>query len=90
MFQDNLKYLFSEIKKPFNGETIVLSHNQPTSYGLYFDGIQINSNSASVNNALGKLNNIETFLSKKTSLDIFLKNGSIQHLIHGNTNRFMG
>lgn len=90
LFQDNLKYLLSEIKKPFDGETIVLSHNQPTSYGLYFDGIQVNSNSPSVNAALGKINNIETFLSKKTSLDIFLKNGTVQHLIHGNTNRFMG
>jgi len=71
LFQDNLKYLLSEIKKPFDGETIVLSHNQPTSYGLYFDGIQVNSNSPSVNAALGKVNNIETFLSKKQVLIFF-------------------
>lgn len=90
LYRDNLNYLLNEIKKPFDGETILLTHNQPTSFGLYFDGNQINSNSPNVNSSLGKTNNIENFVSKKTSLEIFLQKGYVQHLIHGNASRFLG
>lgn len=90
LYQDNLKYLLDEIQKPFNGETVLLTHNQPTSFGLYFDGNQINSSSRNVNNALNKSNNIEHFVCKKTSLEIPLLKGLIQHVIHGNSNKFLG
>lgn len=90
LYQDNLKYLMKEIKKPFDGDTILLTHNQPTSFGLYFDGNQINSSSVRVNAALNKTNHIESFVSKKTSLEVFLEKGYIKHLIHGNASRFLG
>lgn len=90
LYQDNLKYLLNEIKKPFDGETILLTHNQPTSFGLYFEGNQINSSSNNVNKSLNKLNNIESFVAKKTSLEVLLQKGYIQHLIHGNSNKFLG
>lgn len=90
LYQENLKYVIKETKKPFNGDTILLTHNQPTSFGLYFDGNQINSSSSKLNTALAKTNNIEAFISKKTSLEVFLNKGYIQHLIHGNSSRFLG
>lgn len=90
LYQDNLKYLLNEIKKPFDGETILLTHNQPTSFGIYFDGNQINSSSVNVNKALNKSNHIESFVSKKTSLEILLQKNYIQHVIHGNSNKFLG
>lgn len=87
LYHDNLTYITNEIKKPFNGENIIMTHNQPTSFGIYLNGNQINSNSLKLNTALSIHNNIENFISKKTSLEFFLENEKVQHLIHGNSGR---
>ena len=89
LYKENLNFVMNELNKPFEGKTILLTHNHPNSYGLYFEGLQVNSNSSNINNALGKQNNIDLFLSKKTSLEVLLPKGKIQHLIHGNSNKIM-
>ena len=87
LYQDNLRCLKNELNRPFDGETILLTHNQPSKFGIYFDGNQIESSSSKLNLSLKKSNDIEDFVSKKTSLESILNSGSVDYLIHGNSDR---
>lgn len=87
LYKEEMNFLLNELKTPFDGEIILLSNNHPTSYSLYYEGNQINSNSDNINSLLNKTHNIEGFLTQKTNLELFLKKSNISHIIHGSAKK---
>lgn len=85
LYKESNSFLINELKKPFDGKTILLAHNQPTDYGIYFSGIQTSLKDNKVSKFFNKKQKIETYLSRKANIEPILKKYNIDYVFNGHS-----
>ena len=87
LYNENMAYLKRKMAQPFEGTTIVLSYNHPTSHALYFNDIQVENHGYKIYQKLGKQPSIDLYIGRKAGLEKALEEFPIDYLFHANSDK---